>query len=424
MGSDPDAPPERSTFDTLFHLVILSAPLLVYGFDLAGTSVRLSRVVLLVLAIPFVLRVVRRPELVTRNGLLVYAILPFLAYSTFSLLWAPATGGGLSRLGGLVEVMLIYTVMLVADLRAERFLTFAKYYVLSAVIPSVFAVWQFLNNIFEFSPAELPFQSLLIENKYELLEGRVFLTAAGSGFSRTSSTFAEPVIFSSYVCAVLLMSLVLQVEDSRWRKALRLFQGLLLALIVLSVSKLAIISLVLGVGIIAYRSGRLLPWLLALAAVPLVVAGIVTYLDAATLFDRLFIESGHLELLGETVEMLPNINYVFGEGIGGIIEGGSTHRFVISRVFEAGLVGLFFAIAVSLAPLSIFALDPPDERSRRIRNVLCGVIVAILFGLNSYDFFIHVSTWVVIGAVMSFRDAEREEEASAETVPASPPEPA
>jgi hypothetical protein len=401
-------------FDVLFHILILAAPLLVYGFDLGGTSVRMSRIVLLALAIPCALRVVSRPELVTRDRLLIAAMLPFLAYSAVSLLWTSAVEGVMSRLGGLLEVVIIYAVMLVADLRAQRFLAFARTYVLSAVIPAVFAVWQFLNNIFEFSPTELPFQSLLIENKYDVLEGRYFFTAAGSGFSRTSSTFAEPVIFSSYLCSVLLVSLALDVKDVRWRAALPVFQGLLLTLIVLSVSKLAILSVVLGGGVIAFRTGRLLPWLLGLAGFALAVTGIVTYYDAGAIFERLFSESGHLELLDETLEKLPTLHYLLGEGIGSIEEGGSTHRFVLSRIYEAGAFGLAFAIAASLIPLSIFGLKASDERARRIQDVLCGVTVAVLFGLNAYDYFIHVFPWIVIGAAMSFRDAERQAEVPAE----------
>jgi hypothetical protein len=352
----------------------------------------------------FLLKVIKKPDLIIRDKFIIFVLLPFLCYSSLSTLWTHEVDGLVTRLGGLIEIILVYAIMIVADLRSERFLNFVKYYVLSAIIPSIFALWQLANNVYQFSPFELPFQSLLIENKYNVLEHRYFF--AGEGFTRISSTFAEPVIFSNYLCSALLLSLILDVKNNILRIGLRIFQSLLIVIMILSVSKLAIISLIIGVLVIGIQNKKFIKWLFYLVMFILCIFGVVAYYDLSAIFERLFTESGHLDLLVETLNKLPTINYVLGEGINSI-EGGSTHRFILSRIYETGILGLLFAISVTLLPVVVFSLKVSGVDSKKIKNICFGVIFTIIFALNAYDYFLHLFPWIVIGAIMSFYNAER-----------------
>jgi hypothetical protein len=307
-------------------------------------------------------------------------------------------------LGGLFEVLLIYAVLISADLRSEQFITFVKVYILSSVIPLCFSFWQLANNLYEFSSVELPFQSLLIENKYEVLEHRYFF--AGDGFSRISSTYAEPVLFSNYLCSVFLFSFVLSPRTFFERIGMFLFRTCLLIIMLLSISKLAILSVLVGSLLISVFSRRLgSTWtyvgICFLAFVPAVI-----YFDLSTIFERLFTESGHFELFSEVISELPQKNYVFGEGIDSIA-GGSTHRFLLSRIYEAGVVGLIFAIAMTLRPFALFSLKFWNPADSDLKAISISVALTIMLGLHLYDFFIHLFPWICLGAIMSFYCSER-----------------
>lgn len=393
-------------FDTIFAAFIVASPLLVYGYEVLGVSVRLSRLALVVMIPVLAVRVLRQPNLVLRDRFFVLAMTPFLVYSSLSVSWTSGTEGVWPRLGALWEIYVIYAIMLTANLRPDRFVRFVKYYVISAVIPVMVSVWQLANNIFEFSTAELPFQEFLIENKYEVLEHRYFF--AGEGFSRISATFAEPVIFSNYLCSVVLLSLTLSGTSTAQRLLLTLFRVLAVAIIVLSVSKLAIMSLVIASVALALMSKqfRMLP--IYVLAFGLCAFGVITYYDWGAIFERLFLESGHLELLEESLGRVATINYVFGEGIGSV-EAGSTHRYILSRLYEAGVVGVLFAIATTVLPVAIYRLRLETERLRNTKAVCFGLMLVVVFGLNVYDYFIHLFPWISIGAVMSFYNAHKHE---------------
>jgi hypothetical protein len=392
-------------YDLFLQAIILTGPLVVYGVSVGGMSLRFSRL-LIVLSIPILLlRVFTKPSLLLRDRFLVYGLAPYLAYTSLSILWSPnvETGTSVQRLGGLYEIVILYVLLIVADLNADRFGRFVYVYLFSAIVPMLVSGWQFANNLYQFSPSELPFDQFAIAGKYPELEGRYFVAA--QGLSRISATFAEPVIFSSFVCSVLLLSLLLH-PQSRWgRAALRMFQLVALIIIVLGVSKLSLISLAIGLAVIVRKQKRAARLLAAFVLVFGAIFVLLSYYGLVTVFDRLLSESGHYELLVETLKTMRHSDLILGQGIGSV-PFGSFHRFVLSRVYESGVVGLIFVGFVTAFPFKMVLQKTTSAKSREISGICVGVLFAVVFGLHAYDFFIHLWPWTVMGAMMSFYNSE------------------
>lgn len=391
-------------FDFFFIGFVLSAPILVYGVEVFGFSLRLGRLFLVALFPIVFFRICKRPNVIKRDWFLIFAVFPFFIYSMISMCWSSGDPGMYSRFGGLFEIFFVYTIMITADLDAVRFYNFVKYYTLSSIIPLGFSCWQLANNIYAFSSENIPFQSFIIAGKYEVLESKYFF--AGNGFSRLSSTFAEPVIFSNFLVSVLLLSFILHARIRLYKSGLLVLRILLLTTILLAVSKSAILSVIIGTLAISFVNKKYRVLQVYLTAFFLIALGIVSYFDLFSIFERLFEDSGHYEVLIETLNQLSEINYVFGEGLDSIM-GGSTHRFLLSRIFEAGFFGLLFAMSASFLPIVIYFSRAKTENVQAIKAVCFGTIVAVFFGLQSYDFFIHGFTWICIGAVMSFYYSEK-----------------
>lgn len=392
-------------FYFLFYLLILAAPLVIYGTSIRGISVRFSRIIIILMAPVMLLKIMMKPALIYRDDFLIIGVLPYLIYTTISASWSPniETGTTVSRLGGLYEVMIVYTIFTVADLNSERFQKFVKYYILSALIPLGISFWQLANNMLQFSLTEVPFDFFLIPGRYELLESRVFVL--GGGFSRITSTFAEPVIFSCFMASALLFSLLLDVKNYLSIIALRLFQLSIFVIVVLSMSKLSLIFIVIGALFIAKRTGKF-KILFVVAILFIIIVGVMYHYDMLFIFDRLLWGTGHCELLIESIRMMESANFFFGEGIGSV-PCGSFHRFMISRIYESGIVGLVFVLAVSIIPFKILSQKMINDKSQKIKNICVGVIFAVIFGLHAYDYFIHLFPWIVIGAIMSFYNSEK-----------------
>lgn len=392
-------------YNSLFYLIILAAPLVIFGISVAGISLRFSRVLIIIILPIMVLKIMTKPSVVFRDKFLIFGILPYMIYTTLSIIWTNNVdvGAGFERLGGLYEIIILYTILIVADLKAEKFIKFVKYYVLSALIPMGVSVWQFANNILQFSLSEVPFDIFLIEGKYEGLENRFF--SAGSGFSRLSATFAEPVIFSCFICSVLLFSLLLKCNNYILMIALRLFQILAFVIMVFSISKLAILSFLVGFIFIIRKNNKYIIEFIAVCFILSTIVGLLYYYDFNFLLERLFVDTGHYDLLIDSIINMGNINILFGAGIGSIPYG-SWHRFLLSRIYESGIFGLIFVFFVSVIPIKILLLNMANYNSRNIKNVCVGVIIALLFGLHLYDYFIHLFPWIVIGAIMSFYNSE------------------
>lgn len=391
-----------SIYDYFLFLIILTSPILVYGFLIFSFNMRLSRF-FLILIFPFLfLRVMQRPQLILRDKLFVFVILPYLIYTTASLLWTSAFSvmGGVQRLGGLYEVMVIYILLIVADLDSKRFIKFVKCYLLSAVIPLGVAMWQLANNFLHFSQSEVPFTKFLITGKYPDILVRGYLEIGG-GFSRLSATFAEPTIFGCFMCSVLLLSMMLEFQSKFYRFFLRLFQWVGVVVMVLSFTKLAIICFAVGVLVLARSNRKYLLALVVFVSIIVLIALVMYLSNMFFLTDRLLRETGHYRLLMESIEELKKINLFIGAGIGSI-PGGSWHRFLISRVYESGIVGFIFVLFISFIPFKLALLKISDDRVSSIRYIAVATITATLVGLHLYDFFIHLFPWLVIGLTVSF----------------------
>lgn len=394
-------------FYFLFYLLILIAPLIVYGISLGGFSLRFSRFLIILITPILLLKIILRPTLILRDNFYIISVLPYLLYTTLSIIWSKnvETGTGIERLGGLYEIVLLYTIIIVADLNVIRFEKFITYYTLSAVIPIGISFWQLANNIYNFSSSEVPFDFFLIVGKYDLLEGRVFV--AGDGFSRVSSTFAEPTIFGNFMCSVLLFSFLLKYNNKIILLLLRIFQFFAFIILILSLTKLAILCFIVGMVFISRKEKIFRISLIFFLFLSFVIVNIISYYDMLFIFDRLFENTGHVEKLEESLAMMKDGNLIFGEGIGSI-PFGSFHRFVLSRVYESGIIGLLFVLSVSYIPFAIFFQKKANKKSEETKNICLGVIVAVILGLHLYDFFIHLFPWIVIGAIMSFYNSEKE----------------
>jgi hypothetical protein len=321
-----------------------------------------------------------------------------------SVIWAPDQKEAGIRLFALFEMVLVYVAIIVANFDALGFVRIIKCYVLSAVLPVMFSLWQLANNLFKFSSSSLPFISYLIPEKYMVLEATYF--HAGLGFSRLSSTFAEPNIFGGYLCSVLLLSLLLVAKNTISIVVLRMFQILLFFIIVLTISKSALISLFIGVFIISIKLKRFKDLLVYVLILFLIMFGVMMYSGYFSIFGRFLSTTGHPEYISARMLELLQHNYLIGVGIGSI-SNNSTHIFVLSRIYETGFIGLLFSILVTLIPLNIYRLKSENYNSYTMKIVFTGVSLALVFGLYVYDYFVHMFTWVVIGLVMSFYNSER-----------------
>lgn len=378
---------------------ILTAPILVYGFSLFDISLRLSRLFLIPLIPLFVILIYQKPSLLTRDSFYTFCFVPFLLYSILSIAWSPTSLNLTSRLGGLLEIFLIYSMMLVADLNLERFTKFIKTYLLSSIIPLVFAVWQLANNIFHFSLASLPFQSFLIPDKYTNLSSLAFGTEGH--FFRISSTFAEPTIFGSYLSSVFLLGLLLTSHSRLERACLLTLRIFLLLFIFLSLSKAAILSLLLGMLVIFLFNKNFKHIKIYFYVLIFCFILIIFVFHFYAIFMRLLSGTGHGDLLLEAFGRFSFPIFIFGAGFNSI-ENGSLHSLIVSRAYEAGLFGLFISLYMLLLPFITFAMKTKTILMYNVKTVNFAVLLSIMLGLYVYDFFIHLFPWICIGAMMSF----------------------
>lgn len=394
------------TYFLLLSLIILTAPIIIYGFSIHGISLRLSRV-FTILILPFLfLKIKSNLNLILRDKFFIFGILPFSIFSTLSILWTPQASFsfGLNRLAALAEVMLVYLLLIMADLNGQKFQSIVKTYLASALIPMAIGIWQSVNNLIHFSVPEVPFNSFLIPGKYEEFRDR-FFTAEG-GLTRITSCFAEPTIFGTFMSSVLLLSLLVEPKTKLSNFAFRIFQVLVLYCLLISLSKLAILTFAVGI-IIIFR--KKIKYLLGLGLGLSLFFGISyvifkQHLHMEFVTRRFFTSSGHLTLFLTSMAQLTNLKgfHLFaGNGIGSIPEF-STNKFLLSRIYEGGLLGLLFAFYVSVVPFQILFLKTKNLKLDKIKNISFAVIFSVIIGFHLYDDFIYIWPWIVIGSIMSF----------------------
>lgn len=392
---------------TLLPILLLVCPLIVYGVLIGGMSLRLSRLVILTLTPLALMALALRPRLVLRDRFLCAALLPYFLYTATSALWSQnvETGTTTSRLGGLIEVILLYLILLACELKEHRFRRFVRWYVAAAVLPTIVAIWQLANNFLQFNPHEIPFTNWVIEGKYEeAAAGRYFV--ASGGFSRLSGTFAEPVIFSSYMVTVFALSLLLCPRNPLVRWMLILFRGVILCIILLALSKLSLLLLFIATIWLSWRSQKLRYGLILIAILFAVAFAFFASEGQSDIFSRLTSETGHLERLMADLDSFRLQSVTFGEGIGSLPYG-SYHRMILSRVFESGIVGFFFTAAVTFLPIWMIVRRPLDPESEVTWRTVAVVLLVTVLGLHLYDYFIHIFSWTILGASVSFSSTVR-----------------
>lgn len=378
-------------------------PIVVYGMNIWNISLRPSRFFVFLIIPLLVLKIKSNYRLLLKDKFFTFCFLPFFFYLALSLLWTPKSviNFGINRLGALLEVLIIYAAIIVANLNIEKFYILTKIYILSSVVPLFFAFWQMLNNIFVFSTAQLPFQNFLIPGKYEIYKDRVtyFLD---DGYTRISSCMGEPTIFGSYMTSVLLLSLVISPKTKINKIALFSFQFIVLITIFSSLSKMAMIALLFGILIVFRQQRKRLLFLISGLFVFFlsVVAAIIYLKGTEFIFRRLFSDSGHVELLFKTLNQFNDVNLFIGEGVGSI-PGLSTNKFLLSRIFESGLIGLIFTVVVTLIPFKFFIVKGLKYKLTKIQNIYFGVICSIVLGFHIYDNFIYLWPWIIIAISMS-----------------------
>ena len=88
--------------------LIVFAPLLIYGVDIYGINMRISRLIFLIFAPVLAIAICRAPEKIAVDKLFMLVLLPFYTYSLMSVLWSNDFNGYLNRMAMLTEVNLIY----------------------------------------------------------------------------------------------------------------------------------------------------------------------------------------------------------------------------------------------------------------------------------------------------------------------------
>jgi hypothetical protein len=188
------------------------------------------------------------------------------------------------------------------------------------------------------------------------------------------------------------------------RIALRAFQAILFFVIVFALSKVALLSMVIGVAWLASRYRGYRAWLIGLSVAFATIVATMAHFGVLSVLDRLTSGTGHWELFVESIKMFTLKSFIIGEGIGSV-PFGSFHRLVISRMFESGLIGLVFVVGLSVLPFRFMRMPVYGGTELRIKHVCIAVMLAVIFGLHFYDYFIHLYTWTVIGAAVSCYNA-------------------
>ena len=373
--------------------LIVFAPLLIYGVDIYGINMRISRLIFLIFAPVLAIAICRAPEKIAVDKLFMLVLLPFYTYSLMSVLWSNDFNGYLNRMAMLTEVNLIYIYVRYAGSSEVNSQHILNAYIYSAILPILIAYWQLSNVIFRFDISEVPFISLLIPEKYNNLES---YGAFGSldGFSRLSSSFGEPNMFAGYLSTIILLSFLFSARNRTQKNVLLFIQISAIMMLILTVSKSGILSFAIGYTIIALKIKKFRHWfkyiVIVLSAI-LIGLAMQGFDDALNRFTD---DTGHVDFMMEVLDSMSNINLFIGEGFGSY-EFGSSHRFILTRIYEGGFFGLLFSIVLSLFPIAILCKIRNTKKTNEEKIIVLAASVSIILGLNLYDYFIHLFPWTV-----------------------------
>lgn len=373
--------------------LIIFSPLLIYGIDIYGINVRISRLIVLVSAPLLAVAVFREPVKLAVDKLFILIFLPFYAYSLMSLLWSTEFSGYMNRMAMLTEVYLIYIYIRYAGSSNDNNSYILNAYVYSAILPILIAYWQISNVIFRFDATEVPFASLLIPEKYNNLES---YGAFGSldGFSRLSSSFGEPNMFGGYLSTIILVSFSFIIRNKFQKNVLLFIQISAIMMLVLTVSKSGILSFAIGYAIIALKIKKFRYWfkyIVATLAAMLIGLTMQGFDDA---LNRFLDDTGHVDFMMGVLDSMSNINVFIGEGFGSYAFG-SSHRFILTRIYEGGFFGFLFSIVLSIIPIVILFNVKNTNKINEKKIIVLAASVSVIIGLNLYDYFIHLFPWTV-----------------------------
>lgn len=373
--------------------LVVFAPLLIYGVDIYGINMRISRLIFLIFAPVLVIAICRAPEKIAVDKLFMLVLLPFYAYSLMSVLWSNDFNGYMNRMAMLTEVNLIYIYVRYAGSSEVNSQYILNAYIYSAIVPLLIAYWQLSNVIFRFDTSEVPFTSLLIPEKYNNLES---YGAFGSldGFSRLSSSFGEPNMFAGYLSAIILLSFLFSARNRTQKNVLLFIQISTIMMLILTVSKSGILSFAIGYAIIALKIKKFRRWfkyiVIVLSAI-LIGLAMQGFDDALNRFTD---DTGHVDFMIGVLDSMSNINLFIGEGFGSY-EFGSSHRFILTRIYEGGFLGLLFSMVLSIFPVAILCKIRNTNQKNEEKIIVLAASVSIIIGLNLYDYFIHLFPWTV-----------------------------
>ena len=387
----------RLTNETVLSIsvaaLIVFAPLLIYGADIYGINLRISRLIVLIFTPVLMIAICRAPEKIAADKLFMLVLLPFYTYSLMSALWSNDFNGYMNRMAMLTEVYLIYIYVRYAGSSEGNNRHILNAYIYSAILPILIAYWQLSNVVFRFDDSEVPFTYLLISEKYNNLES---YGAFGSldGFSRLSSSFGEPNMFGGYLSTIILLSFLFSARNRLQKNMLLFIQISAIMMLILTVSKSGILSFAIGYACIAFKIKKFRHWFKYIAATIFVMLVGLALLDYNDTLNRFTDDTGHVDFMMGVLDSMANVNLWIGEGFGSY-EFGSSHRFILTRIYEGGFFGLLFSIVLSIFPVVILCKMRNTKKINEEKIIVLAASISIIIGLNLYDYFIHVFPWTV-----------------------------
>lgn len=390
--------------EKLIYAYIFTVPIVVYGFSIAGISINLSRLVLF-LSIPTVgTLLLRRLEKIKSDNFLIYALIPFVIYSLISLMWTPVDrkAFGFSRFLGLCEIIFIYLSFLVMNIDLNKIKVLFKVFVMSAFVPLLFGLWQLANNVFLFSKAQLPFQEFFISGKFEMFKNRELYFLDGN-LTRISSVFAEPTVFGLFLATALLITLEINPFIIKKKMMIRFLQLALFVFLILTLSKLGILTFFVGLILIGRKNIKKTIGIVAIVvSVGISFLFIMNFFSTSSFISKRFLTgSGHLLLITNTFKEVMNVDLFFGEGVGGIPRF-TTNKFLLSRAYETGIIGVAFTAIITYLPIHFRNISKLAHENESIGDLCFVLMVTTIFSFHLYDNFIYPAPWIVIGIINSY----------------------
>jgi hypothetical protein len=287
----------------------------------------------------------------------------------------------------------------------------ARIYFYSSIITIAICLYQILhvsrgdNDI-----AAIPFPQFAMVDFYDRLDSMGGFGVAGN-MTRISGAFNEPNMLAGYLVSLLLLRGLVDLtghSKSRVRILSAAIAVVLFLLSLLTFSKSGVLSYICGIFVMYAFSGK---------TDKIDIGMSITMLGAGAAVLTLFPEmvaarfsgsdSGHatytLNILANLFAK-PGFEIFRGAGFGGLEEG-SAHTFLLTIAFEIGLVGVMLWAAVMYVPVSVYRRIKSLRLSPNLKYGYASLIascVAIILGLNLYDYLMYPFVWIIFGFCSAF----------------------